>query len=466
MKKLVSGCVLLSTFGCSDGGSRATEKAGESGATPSSSVAGLAASVSISSSAAALKFIRPSGITSLTVRTLPNADCTLVKSGDLPESGLEFGSDELGQVHFYAHPAGAALHSASLALNCTAADGTVSAQQVDVSVDASATDDPLLQPGKPRPPLAGDPMSYSQSELVQRGYPPRPDPSQSPGTYQKWLAKVSRQAMMVGPGVPLRRKHVFNAQYSSHWSGCATTQTLTFEAVEGSWVVPTVTGTRGQSPCAVGNVSESSFWVGVDGWLNTEALIQTGTSQYVYFYPESGSTCSSGGYMFSDYYAWVEYYTAYNGGSGPEVYEFDVSPGDQMDGEAWAGDYQGTFSDAYYAKGWYDIYDSNSDSEYLGSQQPPAPDSNPPAGAYFEGLNAEWILENPKNPDGDCPSCPTYFADYGTATMSSPSSYDTVNGWQESPSWSSITLSPDNGTTIYSTAACGSNAVMTWHRFF
>ena len=76
---------------------------------------------------------------------------------------------------------------------------------------------------------------------------------------------------------------------SSNWAGYAVTGakgSVTF--VNGSWIVPTVTG------CTAAVHSYSSFWVGIDGYSST-SVEQTGTD----------SDCNG---ATPTYYAWYEFY--------------------------------------------------------------------------------------------------------------------------------------------------------------
>jgi hypothetical protein len=86
-------------------------------------------------------------------------------------------------------------------LTCEERDGSMSTQQIDFSSDVAATDDALLNPGRPRPALAGDPMSYTNAQ--QAGYPSRPDPQRTPDAYARWLQRVSRPANVVGAAIPM-----------------------------------------------------------------------------------------------------------------------------------------------------------------------------------------------------------------------------------------------------------------------
>jgi hypothetical protein len=90
---------------------------------------------------------------------------------------------------------------------------------------------------------------------------------------------------------------------ASNWSGYAVTGT-TYRAITGSWIVPTVSRSRGST--------YSSSWIGIDGFNNSD-LIQTGTEQDY----ASGK---------ASYYAWWEILPA----AETVIAGDPVRPGDAM----------------------------------------------------------------------------------------------------------------------------------------
>ncbi len=90
---------------------------------------------------------------------------------------------------------------------------------------------------------------------------------------------------------------------SSNWSGYAITGS-TYHSITGSWVVPTVQPSRGDT--------YSSNWIGIDGFNNSD-LIQTGTEQ---------DASSSG----TSYGAWWEILPA----AETPISSMTVHPGDHM----------------------------------------------------------------------------------------------------------------------------------------
>src|SRR5262249_40525313 len=108
-----------------------------------------------------------------------------------------------------------------------------------------------------RPALVGDPMLLSESELLQRGYPPRPDQEKAPEAYAAWLRAVSRPSVQVTPKVILRadrfhgpakianEPNITNDAFNN-WCGYANetnglgADNSPFNWVMGEWIVPAV----------------------------------------------------------------------------------------------------------------------------------------------------------------------------------------------------------------------------------
>jgi hypothetical protein len=121
------------------------------------------------------------------------------------------------------------------------------------------------------------------------------------------LAAFSPALALAGPVMApgMRERGVSGSSwYSTNWSGYAVTgSNVTF--VQGSWVVPKVTGSRSTT-------AYSSFWVGIDGF-NSNTVEQIGTDSDV----QRGKPA---------YYAWYEFYPS----AMVEISTIAVSPGDVM----------------------------------------------------------------------------------------------------------------------------------------
>ncbi|MGA2537370.1 MAG: hypothetical protein ABSF53_15240 [Terracidiphilus sp.] len=85
----------------------------------------------------------------------------------------------------------------ALALDCVDSGGRSTTYSIDLVAEetfAPRPFDPSQTNLTLRPGLSGDPLSYTQQELIQGGYGVRPDPEANPDLYQKWLAAVSEPA--------------------------------------------------------------------------------------------------------------------------------------------------------------------------------------------------------------------------------------------------------------------------------
>src|SRR5208283_299772 len=81
-----------------------------------------------------------------------------------------------------------------LTLDCTDSQGNANSYPIDLRSEETFADrpfDPLRANLAVRPALTGDPLSFTQDQLVEAGYGLRPDPTSDPELYQAWLAAAS-----------------------------------------------------------------------------------------------------------------------------------------------------------------------------------------------------------------------------------------------------------------------------------
>ncbi len=198
---------------------------------------------------------------------------------------------------------------------------------------------------------------------------------------------------------------------SSNWSGYANSGT-TFEVVDGTWTVPSVS-------CSGRGSSYSAAWIGIDGY-SSDTVEQDGTEQ----------DCLNGS---PSYDAWYEMYgdSAVNGGDEVELSPSTnpVSPGDSL-----------TASVSVSGGGWtLTLADTSSaDTGWTYSTV-----------VAFSGAaqsSAEWVVERPEICSRSCQL--TSLADFGTVTFSGASTTTTAG------STGSIGANPDtamemvNGSTV------------------
>jgi hypothetical protein len=170
---------------------------------------------------------------------------------------------------------------------------------------------------------------------------------------------------------------------STNWSGYAVTGSKgSVTSVQGSWVVPTVTGTK---------TAYSSFWVGIDGF-NSSTVEQIGTDSDI----KNGKPA---------YYAWYEFYP----NPMVEISIVTISPGDIISASV-------TYSGSTFT---VSITDDNTGKSFSTSGKV----------RNAARSSAEWIAEAPSSMRGVLP-----LANFGTVnfgqdtTLISGTCYATISG--------------------------------------
>ena len=214
---------------------------------------------------------------------------------------------------------------------------------------------------------------------------------------------------------------------SPNWSGyfaatnVSAPQNDSVTYVAGSWTVPTVTATSGNT--------DSFAWVGIDGW-HGGTVEQTGTAEGVY-----------NGVPY--YFAWWEMWST-NGYAGPggrvdqSIASMRVSPGDSITASVtyensgtYAGDYLLSINDTSQSNDSFSIY--RNPSQF----QNPLPDRN----------TAEWIMETPTQNGGY-----TTLPNFGSITFTN--CYATINGTTgpiNASSWQSQAVNLSSNGVSYDT---------------
>jgi len=236
-----------------------------------------------------------------------------------------------------------------------------------------------------QPPSGFDPMSASDTELEQYGFPPRPDPESAPQAYALWHKLVSTpQTRIANPQLqPTNTYHrpvqdltpqseITTSQASpytsSNWSGytvaaSAGTFAVDQAAVYTEYIVPIAQQAAGS--CS-GSWDYSAQWIGFDGFGSGDVL-QAGS--------EANALCA-GGNTSTQYYGVYEWYP--NG--AVKILNFKVKPGDVMGLEVW-------YTQASPSGHLYFINYTTQKSVTIGFGQP--------AGTTFYGNSVEWIVERP-----------------------------------------------------------------------
>jgi Peptidase A4 family len=228
--------------------------------------------------------------------------------------------------------------------------------------------------------------SASDEELALYGFPPRPNEQTEAEAYKSWAkAMAASQSRWSGElkhtglySIPARRTNppalaavsaTPGTLYSLNWSGVVNTNTLTkynskssFYSIISEFNVPAVNQPVGS--CDGGWDWEVS-WNGIDGYQDQNALLQGGSWSAVY---------CTGGRSQASYYAWVEWYPAYDA-----IQEFTVYPGDDMYVETW---------NTSATQGYVYLLDET--TGVYGTYA-----LTPKGGAGLVGNSAEYVVERP-----------------------------------------------------------------------
>ena len=292
------------------------------------------------------------------------------------------------------------------------------------------------------PPAFFNPLTASDLELEQWGFPPRPGVSDV-AAYARWEKIVSVKRVTpqltftniyLGPARNVNFPSIGGANATSqNWSGYVLDGANgTFKTnetqVSADWNIPSVAQAIG----TCNSTWDYSFeWVGFDGWGSSDVL-QAGN--------EADATCSSTLYSF-----WYEWYP----NAETRVSSPVAQPGDWVAVQVWY-----TTTSPYGHAYWADYRTGASASVGF----------NPPSGTTYEGNSAEWIVERP-TVSGSLSDLANYggmqilapYARIGTGTYYSPSSPPsgateyavsmTCPPWNPSTACTATTTisNPDNG---------------------
>lgn len=197
---------------------------------------------------------------------------------------------------------------------------------------------------------------------------------------------------------------------SANWAGYVVgggNSSLQYKSVSGSWVAPTVSCSSGQG--------YSSFWVGLGGSGNSQALEQAGTE----------ADCSANG--TPSYFAWYELVP-----SAPVKVDMAVNPGDTISSKVTVNGTSVTIA----------LSDQTTGASFNKTLQMSNPDVS----------SAEWIAEAPSTCTNDASNCNTLpLANFGTVkfTNASATTTDGHTGTISDSQWSAaaLSLSPSDSSS-------------------
>jgi len=224
-----------------------------------------------------------------------------------------------------------------------------------------------------------DPYQMADDELLDLGYPPRPD-RRRPELLASWRAIVDLPYVpMRVESIPFDRRGIpaggaqrrepvtvvegSRAVSKSIWAGKALVPTNgSFGYVDGFWTVPRVWSDL------ILATSAAAAWVSLNG-LAGGVIVQTGTDSQV----QSGYT--KGEVLLIYHYSWNEWWPEKSQLTG-----VPVGPGDRIYARAWIN---GNQSNYFFANM------TNGQTKFSAYQPTPA------NRAAFNGQSAEWIVERP-----------------------------------------------------------------------
>ena len=387
------------------------------------------------------------GSTVASIRTLPNAACTLRIAGQAdPSQSLHLYSDDEGMARLHLQHTDASVDGGDLLLDCADDTGATDSRVIAVTVDDKAVSQQSAAfsvANRPRlPVLDVDPMSLGNGDLVARHYPPRPDANANPEGYAKWLELVSSGPAVVTAHtiVDRSRTHGPSRQNgnntSNNWSGYVITTPASapeYAWIYGEWTVP-----RAFSESGFWSSDHSTLWVGIDGW-GTPDVVQDGTDQ---------DTLTAFWVQTASYDAWTEWFPY----SSQTVSNFPVNPGDDIHAWTWVRDAAGNW-DPTGNVGWFYLWNATQ-NVYVESS------TVAPSGTVFNGHTAEWVMERP-TVNGSLAKLAQYAS---PASITNALAYD-LNGashaYTADTSWN---LTMTNGSTVLSTVkpVNASTMAFTW----
>lgn len=274
------------------------------------------------------------------------------------------------------------------------------------------------------PALADGLLTLTNAELVAHGYPPRPDPAQSPSHFAQWRQLVSRPWARVGDRrverddvsfalpLPPQQADAFSGP-SDNWSGAECTEngppkSLEFFYLTGTWNVPVVVAGLPGSPV----YSAAAEWVG----FQADKLFQSGSDSEAW---NLTLGLEGGTWIITNYWTWIQSYP-----DPPCAIPYMwTSPGDEMQVIIFLADEAGNtrFTDGDGGglapgnnKVWFMVYNFTKGTSYWGTLD---------AVGWFGSAN--FIVERP-NALGTTAA----LANFGVARMTKCSFANSDTGWR------------------------------------
>jgi len=263
------------------------------------------------------------------VYALPQLQCKLHPTGDRTTKPLNVFTDDDGYARFYAVQATSIDAVHNYTLDCEDSAGKPHYYSVDLLSEETFAPHPLdltTERGTDRPALTGDPLAYSQEELLQRGYGLRPDPTKDPEVYAEWLAGASMKGRMLEVKRPSSTSHGVTTTTANPWTGSVLTGAPNYISTQATFNVPEVVPDGDETASG----TEIAIWNGLGGFRTGSGLIQGGV----------GIETSG---LVATYSSWREYCCG-DGDSNGYGGAFTPKPGEKVFSQEWYCDSNGNLA--------------------------------------------------------------------------------------------------------------------------
>ena len=348
--------------------------------------------------------------TPASVHALPGLQCRVYPEGSAPSAGLTVFTDDDGYARFHAVRVAAGEKVHRLTLDCKDSDGKASVYSVDLASDGTFAPRPVNlvnERGIDRPALAGDPLSYTQSELIQAGYGLRPDPKDT-AAYSRWLAAASVPARLLESKRPSAQPYTVTKETAPYWVGSVLGGAPLYPSVEGHFNVPT--GIPSGDETIDG--TQMAIWTGLGGFFTGSGLIQ------------SGVRLNTHG-LVATYASWREFCCGPGGDSNGYGGAFTPNPGDQIYDQNWYCDSEGNLNiEGGYGCNYLEDVTTGAALSCTLPNGSPCWSAKVHSGMTL-GVNAEFVIENQT---GECCKPATQFTDFTPEVTMTGSAYSSATG--------------------------------------
>jgi hypothetical protein len=237
---------------------------------------------------------------SASVAVAAGSNCIIHPAGNQdPRESLHANADEDGVVRFLAVRPRAPNSVERLVLECTDANKQAKTYSIDLRSDDTFKPrpfDPSHTTLRVRPALTDDPSRFTKEELLKEGYGLRPDATENPDAYQKWLSAASvpmhilrtdrtltpfpisrqRDLKRSERGPTLRDRNVVQKFPSNFWTGPVLIGSFQKKATAAETISYGAAYTTIFTPSLfAGRTAASTIWVGLDNVFQTIIDVNT-----------------------------------------------------------------------------------------------------------------------------------------------------------------------------------------------